>query len=244
MHIKADKPLYKFVIEETLDQLSSGVLQVGHRFPPESDYAAELGVSRHTLRQAFSELEQSGVIKRRKRGGTEVIALKPVQRFSVRPVGFYNALGVISETLFDLTDVSVVDGKDYADLRDYPSESSEWVCCTGSRTMLNQSTPFCWSRVFVSHQFSGIKVQAGDSPTSIYQLIQNRYGETMNRVKQRYSAELCTDEVGNTLGIKPHSPVLTHVAELFNGKGALLVLADSRYDPTRFTLKTEVNVVD
>lgn len=244
MRVKTNKPLYKVVAEETLDKLSSGVLQVGHRFPPEVDYAADLGVSRHTLRQAFSQLEHAGVIKRRKRGGTEIIARKPQQRFNSHPAGFYNLLGVVRETSFDLTDVSNVDQRAHAALCNDPSESSEWVCFTGTRTMRDQTTPFVWTQVFVTDEFSEINVQAGDSPATIYQLIQERFGDPITRIKQRYSAQICSDEVCETLGLKQGSPVLNHVIELFNEEGVLLELADSLYDPTRSMLKTEVNVAN
>lgn len=242
MRVKNGKPLYKNVVDDTLEKLSSGALKVGHRFPPEADFATSIGVSRHTLRQAFSQLEQAGIIKRRKRGGTEVIAAKPLPRFKYQPTGFYTVLGVIQETVFDLTDVSIVDQNAHSDLCNYASEASEWVCCTGTRTMRNQTTPFVWSRVFVSGQFSGIDVQAGDSPASIFELIQERYGESMNRMKQRHTAQLCSDEISNTLGIKQGAPVLGHVVELFNDDGVLIELVDSLFDPTRFTLDIDVNV--
>jgi len=244
MAIKTNKPLYKIVVEETLDQLSSGVLKVGDRFPPEAEYAAVLGVSRHTLRQAFSLLEQAGVIRRRKRGGTEVVSAKPIQRFNIKPTGFYNALGVISETLFEITDVSVVDKHSYALLENYPCASSKWVRCTGTRAMHKQNVPFVWSQVFVSDQFSNITVNAGDSPTSIYQLIQDHYGESMARIKQRYSAVLCSEAIGSSLELSQGVPLLSHVAELFNTKGDLLVLADSLYNPALFKLMTDVNVAE
>jgi len=142
MPIQSYKPLYKIVVEEMLDQLSSGVLNVGHRLPPEADFAVELGVSRHTLRQAFAQLERAGAIRRRKRGGTEIIADKPLQRFNLQPTGFYNALGVIRETQFDLTDVSIVDQSAHVDLQHYPNDSSKWMCCAGTRTLNNQDTLF------------------------------------------------------------------------------------------------------
>ena len=244
MRIKNNKPLYKIVVEQTLDQLSSGELKVGHRFPPEADYAATLGVSRFTLRQAFSQLEHAGIIKRRKRGGTEVIAVKPAQRFNMQPTGIYNISGIIRETQFDLTDVSMVNSDAQADLCNYQNESSQWVCCTGTRTMYDQSTPFVRSRIFIGSQFSEIGVHAGDSPASIYQLILDRYGESMNRIKQRYSAQLCSDEIGNTLGLQPGAPVISHVAEMFNDNGELLELAESMFDPTRFKLDIDIGVVD
>jgi len=66
------RALYKILADDLLLKISNGEIKVGERLPPEAEYAEQLGVSRSTLRQAFSQLEHSGILKRRKRGGTEV----------------------------------------------------------------------------------------------------------------------------------------------------------------------------
>jgi len=83
------RALYKILVDDFMRKIASGEIAVGERLPPEAEYAETLGISRSTLRQAFARLEQSGVIKRRKRGGTEVISNKPVPRFNMVTSGFY-----------------------------------------------------------------------------------------------------------------------------------------------------------
>jgi len=77
------RALYKILVDDILRKIGSGEIAVGERLPPEAEYAESLGVSRSTLRQAFAQLEQNGIIKRRKRGGTEVISNTPVQKFNM-----------------------------------------------------------------------------------------------------------------------------------------------------------------
>lgn len=71
---------------------------VGDKFPPEADYAAELGVSRSTLRLAFADLEASGVLKRRKRAGTVIISDAPRQRFNMATTGINELLSLGRDT--------------------------------------------------------------------------------------------------------------------------------------------------
>jgi GntR family transcriptional repressor for pyruvate dehydrogenase complex len=70
--------------EETVERLGTairlGIVAPGSRLPPERDLAAELGISRSTLRQAVTTLVQSGhlISQRGRAGGTFVVANPPL----------------------------------------------------------------------------------------------------------------------------------------------------------------------
>jgi len=242
MSSAAHKPLYQQLVDDILDLLSKGKLKKGDRLPPEADYAAKLGVSRSTVRLAFSHLQKAGIINRRKRGGTEIISVKPVQRFEMSTSGLNNVLTVATDTHFDLTDVRMVDSDVFCELPNYSNESTNWLRCTGTRSMENQTNPFVWSQIFVAERYSKIPLQAGDSPNSIFAVIEKQFGVPVNRVKQRYSAKPCNLEVSLALGLNESDPVLTLFAELLNDKGGLIQLAHSIFDPSRFKIVTDVNV--
>jgi len=244
LYNKSNKPLHRIVYEQTLRKLAIGELKVGDRLPREADYAVALGVSRHTLRQAFSHLEHVGVIKRRKRGGTEIIAHKPLHKFTLEQKGFTNPVAVMRETLFDITDVSIVGEDANVVLKNFQDDSANWLCCTGTRTKVGQTIPFFWSQVFVTEQFSDLGVKAGDSPSSIYELVKKQYGQSMARVRQSCSAMLCQPDVAQALGLEEGFPVLTHCAEVYNAQGEILTLAETQYDPLRFKLVVSLNLTD
>src|SRR3954449_4107968 len=70
------------MFEETVERLGTairlGLLQPGSRLPPERELADELQISRSTLRQALTTLEQSGhLIQRRGRTGGTFVASEP-----------------------------------------------------------------------------------------------------------------------------------------------------------------------
>jgi GntR family transcriptional repressor for pyruvate dehydrogenase complex len=74
------------VIDAVKAMLSSGELHPGSRLPVEKDLAAQLGVSRGSLREGVRALATLGVLETRQGDGTYVTALDPQQLLS--PLGF------------------------------------------------------------------------------------------------------------------------------------------------------------
>lgn len=60
------------VRDEIVSRLESGDISPGAKLPPEPDLAAELGVSRPTLREALRSLEEDGFVTRTSGAGTYV----------------------------------------------------------------------------------------------------------------------------------------------------------------------------
>jgi GntR family transcriptional regulator len=58
------------VRDELAGRITSGAIPPGSRLPPEPQLAAELGVSRATLREALRSLEEDGFVTRRRGAGT------------------------------------------------------------------------------------------------------------------------------------------------------------------------------
>jgi len=236
------RALYKILVDDILRKIAAGDIAVGERLPPEAEYAETLGVSRSTLRQAFARLEQSGIIKRRKRGGTEVISSKPVTRFNMVTTGFYDVLSVARDTLLIVNDISEITTGAVPELAEFDAKAESWLVCTGSRYMAGQGDPFAALKVYVPKFYSDIELQGGDTTGSVLLKIEERYGVSAGRVKRQISADACTDEVADQLGLQPGDAVLTILTEVDSAKGDLLEVAHSIIDPARFNVSTDVVV--
>jgi GntR family transcriptional regulator len=71
--LRTDKtPLYLKARQYLLDLIEDGTFQQGEQLPSEADLAAQLGISRPTLREALHNLEREGVIIRKHGVGTFV----------------------------------------------------------------------------------------------------------------------------------------------------------------------------
>src|SRR3546814_12853188 len=60
------------------EEISSGRYPVGSRFPTESELKEKLGVGRHSIREALKLLAEQGMLGRRRKTGTVVLADRPV----------------------------------------------------------------------------------------------------------------------------------------------------------------------
>ena len=67
-----EKAKYIHLFEELKRRILQGEYQNGQRLPGENEMAGEFAMSRQTVRQALSLLEQEGFIQRRQGSGTYV----------------------------------------------------------------------------------------------------------------------------------------------------------------------------
>ena len=65
------------VLEEIRRMIISGEIKEGDKFPNQNDFAAQLGVSRPSLREALQVLSQLGAIEQRPGAGTILVSATP-----------------------------------------------------------------------------------------------------------------------------------------------------------------------
>jgi len=75
---------FEETVERLLTVIKLGVVGPGERFPPERELAAQLGISRPTLREAIRELAQAGYVESRRGrlGGTFITYSRPTPNVS------------------------------------------------------------------------------------------------------------------------------------------------------------------
>ncbi|MFT4728346.1 MAG: GntR family transcriptional regulator [Granulosicoccus sp.] len=234
--------LYRQVCELILEQISSGKRHVGDRLPPEAEFAIELGVSRSTLRLAFAELEACGVLRRRQRAGTQIIADKPQKKFSMATSGVHELLSLGRDTTLAISQMGRVRGQDISALRGHQSETGHWLEIVGARTMGGDSTPFSVNRVYVPDQYSDIEQLLQENETSVFQVIENTFNVTVQRVTQITRALPCPQIEAAIMGLEESTPVLQIVAALYTQENSLMEISVATFDSDRFQLQTEVAV--
>lgn len=234
--------LYNQVCDQILGQIKSGTLKVGDRFPPEAEYAAELGISRTTLRLAFSELETSGVLQRRKRAGTRIISDTPKQRFSMATTGINELLSLGRDTEFSISGTRIVQTGDIPQLDGHTSETGHWLEVNGTRTLAGEATPFSVNRVYVPARYAGIEPLLTSRETSVFRAIEDTFNVSVGRVSQAARAIACPHQEAKIMGLPEAAPVLQIEAQLFLRDGTLMEISVAIFDPDRFQVRTDVEI--
>ncbi|MEM9584857.1 MAG: GntR family transcriptional regulator [Pseudomonadota bacterium] len=234
--------LYAQVGNQILEKIRTGALKVGDRLPPEADYAAELGISRSTLRLAFSELEAAGVLRRKKRAGTEVISDRPKKRFNMATGGINELLSLGRDTEFAIHATRTVRTEDIPQLDGLHSETGHWLEVSGARTLAGEDRPFSVNRVYVPARYAAIEPLLSSEKTSIYQLIEEAFEVEVGRVSQSVVAIACNADAAALMGISEGAPALQIEAQLFLRDGTLMEVSIAVFDPTRFQVRTDVEI--
>ena len=91
-------PLYFQLKEQIQTMIREDVLARDELLPTEMDFAKELGISRTTVRQAFTELAREGWVYRKKSKGTFVSAPKMKQDFISRLLNYEDEMKKLGKT--------------------------------------------------------------------------------------------------------------------------------------------------
>ena len=204
---RPDRRLVEDARHRLLDLISSGALRPGDRLGTERELAAQLSVSRSTLRQVLAVLADSGIIRRvpGRSGGTFVAHTKVDRDLSVivglpeylRRQGFVAGTQVLSATMSGADDVA-------ANHLAVPAGS---LVIDIVRIRLADGVPISLERVQLPAEvFPGLlELPLGGS---IYDLLESQYGITPDEVVEHLEvAEASSDEAA-LLAVNVRAPLL------------------------------------
>lgn len=233
---------HRKVTDILLNRIVSGYWAVGARLPTEVNLAAELGVSRATLRIGLTDLERMGLVARRKRAGTTVISSEPRHLLQQVTGGVEDLLDIARHSVLDITSVEDVATGAEPLLHGLHSETGYWLEIIGTRRMEDSRTPFNWTRVFVTGRYAGIRPMLGPCPHAVYRVIEDTFDTRVARLAQMVRACVCPNPAAPLLGLSLHAPVLNIRARLYDAADGLIEVSDAYYDPAKFSVSTDVRL--
>lgn len=234
--------LHQQLSEAILKQIESGRLSVGEKLPPEAEYAVELGVSRSTLRLAYAELERVGVLQRKKRAGTTIIANRPRSQFKMSTTGLHELLSLGRDTDLALTGHRTVRTEEIPQLLGYESETDHWLEISGTRTLPGEVLPFNSTQIYVPARYAGIEHVLKEREPSVFRIIEERFDVVVGRVSQSAQAIRCPAHIAEIIGLDVDAPALRIVAQLYDRTSLLMEVSVATFDPDRFQLQTDVRI--
>jgi GntR family transcriptional regulator len=236
-------PLYLRIASELKRGIAEGRYPVGSHLPTEFELCEQFGISRFTARAAVRVLASAGLITRRQRVGTVVVATPDDARYShhmssLRDLGQYaqdTELRFVYVGKLALTKALA---------REFGAEpGAEWIYAMGVRRETangGSGRPICITRLYLNPVLKGIEAKLRQRKSAVYALIEREYKRSIDRVEQELQGVVLDADDAANLGTKPGAPALRIVRRYYGEQGELLEFTDNIHPSDRFTYRMEL----
>lgn len=231
---------YVAIAEDLQARITGGQWEVGAFLASEPELASKYGVSRETLRAALRQLEEVGLISRRKGQGTRVVRQQPVQEFhtklsSIEELAQYGRTAVRS--IISMSQVTVDDG--LADELGVPDGTVRTLITSTRQDPADGGRPASWAQVYLAPaDASLIEDELKHSDRLVADLVAEHTGRQVNRVLQQIKATVLDEEVAKVLGEMPGSVGLRLTRRYVDADGEILAVAVSTHPGARFVYES------
>ncbi len=228
-------PSKQQLVRAALVELAGG-LEVGAAIPSERRLAAQLGVSRPTLRAAVDELVREGRLTRRHGSGTYVA--EPKIALPLTMVSFSEDMrrrGLRPGSRVLAFEARAAGAKLGARLRVSPSEPL-WAI---RRLRLADGETMAIEAVHVPQRLAPGLTAADLEGESLYELLAERHGVVVAAASQTIEATVTDEQESAALGVPLHSPALLFEATSTSEGGDVVELVRAIYRGDRYRLVME-----
>ena len=187
-------------------------------------------------------LSSAGLVTRRQRVGTVVVATPDDARYSHDAASLRDLLQYAQDTELRLVYVGRV-ALSKAQAREFGAEAgAEWIYGVGIRyqgasdAKVNgkAARPFCLTRLYLNPILKGIEAKLRERKTAVYALIEREYRIPIERVEQDLQGVVLDAGDAANLGATAGAPALRIVRRYYSGDGKCRV-ADNVHPSERFT---------
>jgi GntR family transcriptional regulator len=228
-------PLYYQLASVVRDQILSGRYAVGARIPTEADLVAAYGVSRITVRQALSSLEQEGLVRREVGRGTYVTGHRP-----------FTGRQRVEGSLDDLISIVQSTSVQLLDLRTTPASQEDAMVLgvapgdpvvQATRLRLHHGEPYGHLVNVISHEY-GRRLSKRDWQGSVLRVLEDKLKLHLRDADQNVRAALADAGLARALGTRVGAPLLAvdRVVRLDDGRPLLHTRVHYRSDVYSFTI--------
>ncbi|MGH7719032.1 MAG: GntR family transcriptional regulator, partial [Gemmatimonadaceae bacterium] len=177
-------PRYQRVADELMRFIGTGKYPVGANLPTEMELCRQYGVSRHTVREALRRVRDAGLISRRRRVGTEVVARTPTASYRQSTSSISDLLQYAEETqLSVLRTKRVTCDATLAELLEC-REGETWLRVDSLRVVPGDTRPICMTTAYVGARLPGIEEHLERLTGPISAMLERVYGVRVARIEQ------------------------------------------------------------
>jgi DNA-binding GntR family transcriptional regulator len=223
-----------------MKRIGSGRYAVGANLPTEMELCKQYGISRHTVREALRQLRDAGLISRRRRVGTEVVARTPAANYRQPTNSISDLLQYAEETQLSVLQTKRVScTPSLADLLEC-EEGDTWLRVDSLRAVPDDDRPICMTTAYVDATLPDIEKRLERLTGPISAMLERVYGVRIARIEQSIQAVRLGKRHAKLLRADAGSPALRAIRRYYDAKGELIELSNAIHPGDRFTYVTSL----
>ncbi|WP_320177916.1 GntR family transcriptional regulator [Roseovarius pacificus] len=230
--------MHETVADTLRERIAFGVYSEEDLLPPEVMLAAELNVSRHTIREAMKSLVLEGLIKRNAGLGTTILPqTTKAEKWTIRSLD-----DLYSEFMYDNTIIlnrGIIPARERPEVRDLFSLSPSASLYLLERVLFRDEGPAAINRLYTLVKYISHLPQDEIGHRPLIQMIKEYNRIAPFKTQQLASASSATPEDAELLGIEPGAALLVLKRTYLSQKGTPLLYTELFCRPDRYQQAVE-----
>jgi GntR family transcriptional regulator len=226
------------IAQHLTEGITSGRFPVGSLLPTEMELCNHYATSRHTVRAALHELQQLGLVSRKKNVGTRVESAQPTNEFRPSLASLDDLIQFGSTHMRKLQDV--VSEKITADLADDLRCKAGTMRIRISSLRMDSASarlPVGWTDVYIDPAYAEIAEIVRQSPrVLISTLIETRYGRRIEQIEQEIRAVTIDEPMAQALQVPVGTTALKIIRCYSDSAGSVFEVSVSIHPAERFSV--------
>ena len=237
---RAAQPRYQRVADDLTKRIGSGKYPVGGYLPTEMELCRHYGISRHTVREALRQLRDAGLISRRRRIGTEVVARMPKATYRQPTNSIGDLLQYAEETQLSILETKpVVCDAALAELLEC-REGAKWLRVNSLRAVPGDARPVCMTTAYLDLRLPNLEENLEHLSGPISAMLEKVYGIQIARIEQSIQAVRLGKRQAKLLRAVDGGPALRAIRRYYDPNGRLVELSNAIHPGERFTYVTSL----
>lgn len=233
-----NRPHFAEIARELTEGIASGRYPVGSVLPTELELRDHYQTSRHTIRAALHELQQLGLVSRRKNAGTRVESAQPRNSFRPSLASVDDLVQFGSEHLRLVQSIEEVAAMGKLAKALQCASGTRWLRVSSLRIDGDrESPPIGWTDVYIDPAYAEVAEAARVQPdTLISSLIEARYGRCIDEIQQDVQAVQVSQEMAKRLQVETGTAALEIVRRYLDSAGETFEVSISLHPAERFSV--------
>jgi GntR family transcriptional regulator len=236
------EPRYASLAREIAMEIAGGRHPLGSQMPPEVEMAAGRGVSRATMRAALDRLETLGLVSRRRRAGTRIVALQPVGRgaYVQSLAGIADLLQYAAVTRREIIGCEAIVADETLERTLGLRAGRHWLRVTSLRVPADGGPALCWTQIHADLEAAPPDIEARlrgpDSGELVASVLATWSGRPITEVVQEMGASgIPAGPVAEALEAAAGGHALEITRRYLDPAGAPLAVSVSLHPAGRFS---------